>query len=364
MESKLFEPFTIRGLTLKNRIVRSATGEGVATPDGDLVDAHYEMYEALAKGGAGLIVSGHMFVKENGRASKGMAGIHNDDLIPQWRKLTDIVHEYGGVIAAQINHAGRQSTEEIIGETPIAPSAVTNKANGVTPREATVEEILDLIECYAAAAARAKDAGFDAVQLHCAHGYLMSQFISPYTNQRTDEWGGSTHARMSFVLDVLRAVRERAGADYPVMIKLNAEDFIDGGLTLKMSREIAEALEREGIDAIEISGGMAETVSKIVRTNIRTPDKEAYFRPYAEAFRKAVKTPLMLVGGIRSRAVMDAVLNDDVADFVSLCRPFIREPDLPNKLAAGEIDVVGCISCNACLSRRKEGEPLRCLADR
>ena len=362
MESKLFDPFTINGMTLKNRIVRSATGEGVATADGEPVDAHYEMYEALAKGGVGLIISGHMYVKDNGKVNHGMAGIHDDELIPLWQKLTDIVHEHGGKIAAQINHAGRQTTGDVIGETPLAPSPVTNKANGVTPREATVEEILDLIDRYATAGVRAKDAGFDAVQRHCAHGYLMSQFISPYTNQRTDEWGGGTHARMAFVLDVLRAARERVGDDYPIMVKLNAEDFIEGGLTLEMSCETAECLERDGIDAIEISAGMAETGSKIVRTNIRTPDKEAYFRPHAKAFRKTVKTPLMLVGGIRSRAVMDHVLNEDVADFVSLCRPFIREPDLADKLASGEIDTVGCISCNACTSKRKAGEPLRCLA--
>jgi len=356
----LFTPAVLNGLQVQNRLVRSATGEGMAGPEGEVNDGHVRLYEALAKGGVGLIISGHTFVKANGKASKGMTGIHKDERIPEWRKLTEAVHAHGGKIVAQLNHAGRQTATELIGETPLAPSAVLNKANNVTPREATEPEIVELVKCYGDAARRAKAAGFDGVQLHAAHGYLISQFISPYTNKRGDAWGGSPERRMRFLLEAYKSVRQQVGVGYPVMIKLNAEDFIEGGLTVDMSCQIAQALERAGIDAIEISAGMLETASKIVRTNIHSPEQEAYFLPYAERFRRAVRVPLMLVGGIRSRAVMDRILSEGQADFVSLCRPFIREPHLALLLKAGA-PKVECISCNQCSSSRRQGE-LRCMA--
>ena len=356
----ILDPFTINTMQVPNRFVRSATGESMAPDDGSITDDITEIYRALAEGGCGLIITGHVFVKANGRAGFGMTGIDKDELVPGWRRLVDVVHQTDSKIAMQINHAGRQTNPKVIGETPVAPSPVQAEGAQFTPRELTGEEIVELIDCYAQAARRAKEAGFDGVQIHCAHGYLLSEFISPHTNRRSDEWGGSEEKRGRMLMEVYKAVRAAVGDAFPVMVKLNAEDFLDDGLTLDMSTAIARTLTAAGIDAIEISGGMAVTADKIVRKGIDAPDKEAYFEPQVKAFRAAVDAPLMMVGGLRSRSVMDRVLGEGTADFVSLCRPFIREPDLANRFKTGEIEQVACVSCNLCSSARRRG-PLRCI---
>ncbi len=357
----IFSPITINGLEIRNRFVRSATGESMAPDDGSITDDLIEIYRALADGGCGLIITGHTFVKANGRAGFGMTGLHDDSLIPGWKRLVDSVHEAESKIVVQLNHAGRQTHPKIVGETPVAPSPVAAEGASFTPRELTHDDILDLIDCYAQAARRAKEAGFDGVQIHCAHGYLLSEFISPHTNRRTDSWGGSEENRARMLLEVLQAIRAQVGDGYPVMVKLNALDFLDYGLTLDMSTGIAKRLEAAGIDAIEVSAGMAVTVDKIVRKGIDSPDKEAYFEDEVKAFRAAVDAPLMMVGGMRSRGVMERVLGEGTADFISLCRPFIREPNLANKFKTGAIDRVACTSCNLCSSVRRKGK-LRCMA--
>ena len=357
----LFDPITLNGLTIGNRFVRSATGESMAPDDGSVTDEIIEIYRSLAQGGVGLIISGHTFVKANGRAGFGMTGVDRDDLVPGWKRLVEVVHETESAIAMQLNHAGRQTNPKVIGEMPVAPSPVPADGAGFTPMELAVEEIQDIIECFGRAAARARAAGFDAVQIHCAHGYLLSQFISPHTNKRTDEWGGSEDNRARMLLEVYKAIRAAVGQDYPVMVKLNAVDFIEDGLTLDMSLRIAQRLNDAGIDAIEISAGMAVTADKIIRKNIDLPEAEAYFLPFAREFRKVTSAPIMLVGGLRSRGVMEGVMAEGSADFVSLCRPFIREPDLVNKFQRREIDKVGCTSCNLCGSPRRRGK-LRCMA--
>ncbi len=347
--SLVFTPARVGKLDLSNRLVRSATGERMCTPEGRVTPLLVEFYARLARGGAGLVITGHSFVRADGKASEGMMGVHADRLLPGLKSLVAAVRDNGGRVVCQLNHAGRQTKPELIGgKRPIAPSAVTDKASGITPRELGADEIEPLIASYVAAARRCREAGFDGVQLHAAHGYLMSQFISPYTNRREDEWGGDLVGRARFVLEVLRRIRAELGRDYPVLIKLNAEDFIEGGLTVADSCRIAAMLEREGLDAVEISAGMAETVDKIVRKEIDAPAKEAYFLAYAREFRRHVACPIILVGGLRSLAVMESVLASGAADFVSLSRPLIREPELPNKLRDGAAARAACISCNCC----------------
>ena len=358
--SKLFEPITVNGLHIPNRFVRSATGESMAADDGGITEDIVDIYRALAEGGVGLIISGHTFVKANGRAGLGMTGIDSDELIPGWHRLVAAVHAADSKIAMQLNHAGRQTNPKIIGDRPVAPSSVPAEGSGFIPRELGGEEIEDIIKCFGKAAARARAAGFDAVQIHCAHGYLLSEFISPHTNRRTDEWGGSEDGRARMLMEVYAAIRTAVGDDYPVMVKLNAVDFLDDGLTIEMSTAIAKRLQDAGIDAIEISAGMAVTADKIVRKGIDSPEDEAYFMPFAREFKRAVSVPIMLVGGMRSRIVMEHVVAEGLAEFVSLCRPFIREPDLVRKLQSGEIDRAGCTSCNLCGSPRRRGK-LRCV---
>jgi len=359
--SILFEPRYVGKMEVKNRFVRSATAEGTADADGVVGDELFDMYRNLAKGGVGLIITGHAYVQLNGRAGGDQMGIHKDELVPRLRELADEVHtaSHDCKIAVQIAHAGRQAARRIVSD-PVAPSVVTESVTGITPREMTEADIEECINAFANAARRVKQAGFDGVQLHSAHGYLISSFNSPYTNRRTDKWGGSPENRMRFLMETYRRVRAEVGSDYPVMVKLNAEDFVDGGIEIDESALIARALSEEGIDAIEVSGGMYESPRRkgVIRMGIRKPEQEAYFLPHDEKIKEAVgNTPVMAVGGMRSVSIMEDVINAGKADFISLCRPLIREPDLPNRIKSGN-QKADCISCNGCMSSRVD--TLRC----
>lgn len=347
--SILFTPARIGTLEVPNRLVRSATGEKMCRPDGRVTPLLVEFYARLARGGVGLIITGHSFVRADGKASEGMMGVHDDAMLPGLAQLVAAVHREGGRAICQINHAGRQTRPELLGgRRPVAPSAVTDKASGITPRALEAQEIEALIDSYAAAARRCREAGFDGVQLHCAHGYLMSEFLSPHTNRREDGWAGSLEARARFPLEALRRIRAEQGRAWPVLVKLNAEDFIEGGLSLAESCQAAAMLEREGADAIEVSAGMAESVDRIVRKQIDSQEKEAYFLPQVREMRRWVAVPLICVGGLRSRPVMESVLESGAAQFVALSRPFIREPELAEKLRGGPEARAACISCNCC----------------
>lgn len=354
----LFEPGAIGAMSLKNRLIRSATATGMCAGDGTPTPQVVAFYRRLAEGGVGLIITGHCYVALNGKANPGMMGLWSDTIIPSLRKLTDAVHEANGTVVAQLNHAGRQTRPDITGQPLVAPSPIPVKGTEHVPRELSETEILDIIEAYGQAARRAREAGFDGVQLHCAHGYLMSQFLSPYTNKRTDAWGGTPEKRRRFPLEVYRRVRRAVGADYPVLVKQNGADFLEGGLEVEESVELAAALEREGIDAIEVSCGMSESFLKIARINIRSPRKEAYLLPLATVFRQHVRVPLILVGGMRSRATMERLISQSKVDFVSMSRPLIREADLPRRFQAGQ-EAATCCSCNACFQHSPG--PLRCM---
>jgi len=362
---KVFEPKEIGGLLIKNRLVRSATYEAMAAENGRVTDRLVKLYETLAKGGVGLIITGYAYVQRDGRGALYMTGIDRDNLIPGLRRITETVHEQGEncKVAIQLAHCGRQTT---VVETPVAPSAVFEPVAKEMPREMKIEDIKETIEAFAEAIRRAKEAGFDAVQLHAAHGYLLSEFLSPYTNRRTDEYGGSTENRMRIVEEIFNSAIEKVGKDFTILIKMNVSDFLEGGIELDESKKIAEKLSKMGISAIETSGGMWETRIHnkdltASRTNIRSKDKEAYFLPYAREIKRAIDVPLILVGGIRSLDVAERILAEGSADFVALCRPLIREPDLPNKWLRGVRGLTAeCISCNACYESLTNGN-VRCI---
>jgi len=349
MTELLFTPARLGSLTIKNRLVRSATGEGMALPDGGVTDDLVAFYRRLAEGGVGLIITGHTYVHPLGKVNPGMTGLYKDDLVPGHRRLTEAAHAAGGTVAVQINHAGRQTSPARIGQQkPLAPSALARPSSPFLPKEMTEEEIEEAIQAFADAGRRAVAAGYDGVQIHSAHGYLISEFNSPYANHRTDRWGGSPENRRRFLLEVSRRVRQAVGPQVPVFVKLNGTDFVEGGLTSEESAEIAQALEAEGIDAIEVSAGFAESGDLIVRKGIATEEQEAYLLPLARPIREAVRVPVMLVGGLRSRAVMERMLAEEGMTFLSLSRPFICQPDLANRLRTGEIDRVACTSCGRC----------------
>lgn len=354
----LFDPATIGTLELPNRLIRSATAERMAYPHGRPKPPLGDLYRELSLGGVGLIIAGHMYVHPSGKAHPEMTGIHADALIPPLAELTAAVHETGGHVAAQINHGGMQCSVETVSE-PVAPSAIDAPFLSRPARELTSDEIPVLIDAYATAARRALQAGFDGVQLHAAHGYLISQFLSPFTNRRTDEWGGDFERRLRFLGAVTDAVRGQVGADYPVFVKLGMVDGVDGGLTPRDGARVAAALADMGLDAIEISGGIGGGASLKTRGGIRSDSDEAYFRPLGRRAREVTALPIALVGGIRSLHVMVDVVQSGDADFISLCRPLIREPDLPRRLQQGLQKRASCISGNRCWPD-EPGEGIAC----
>jgi 2,4-dienoyl-CoA reductase-like NADH-dependent reductase (Old Yellow Enzyme family) len=364
VQESLFSPISIGRLELKNRLVRSATAECLATePEGWATPALAGLYGDLARGGIGLIITGHAYVVGGGKCHPEMLGAYADELIPRLRSLAEVVHAEGGRIALQINHGGRHCAPESVPE-PTAPSAVAAPGRPA-PREMTAAEIVAAVDAFGQAARRAQAAGFDAVQLHGAHGYLIGQFLSSHTNRRTDMWGGDFERRLRFLGAVCEAVRGQVGSDYPVLIKLGMADNLErvpDGLSPEEGQSIAGRLAGLGLNAVEVSGGWgggrADFNSRLA-VGSRAP--EAYFRPLARRAKAATHLPVMLVGGLRSRVVMEEVLAHGDADLISLCRPLICEPDLPHRLESGQAAASACISGNRCWADRAgQGTGCKC----
>jgi 2,4-dienoyl-CoA reductase-like NADH-dependent reductase (Old Yellow Enzyme family) len=356
----LFEPFTLAGLTLRNRLVRSATFEKRADEDGRATDAILRLYEELAEGGVGLIITGSALVHPSGRALRRMLSIHSNIFIDGLARLAEGVHRKGGLVAVQLGHGGRQCPPLMLGGAePLAPSAVYDPSTKATPRAMTDREIWDMVDAFGEAAWRARAAGFDAVQVHGAHGYLVSSFLSPHTNRRDDYWGGDEQRRFHFVEEVFTAVRSAVGREFPVLIKLNADDLLPGGLKPPESVRIALGLEAMGLDAVEVSGGMRESKVTALREGIKSPHEEAYFRKESRLFKENLSIPVILTGGMRTRAVMEDVLAKGEADLIGMSRPLIREPRLPAEMAASGKDA-DCISCNKCTRFSRISE-VKCL---
>jgi len=385
--SELFEPGSIGSMQLKNRLVRSATAECLATDDCRVTDRYLRAYSQLAKGGVGLIITGNYYVNAMGRSLARIIVIDKDEIIDDLRKVTEAVHEHGAKIVAQVNHGGRQCDPKVICATPLAPSPVRDKLSRVKPREMSNDEIEETITAFGEAARRAKEAGFDGVQIHGAHGYLVNQFLSRYTNRRSDRWGGSLENRMRYLEEVYQAMRSAVGPDYPILIKINSEDYVKNGVTLEECITVCKKLDELGIDAIEVSGGILEkglvyvkgdvpmdlvlrnrsVVERFLMRFIEKPMREgarfeeAYFLPQAAAIKKSVNVPIMVVGGMQRRATMEHALRSGQADFISICRPFIRQPNLVNRLEKGEEDPISCTNCNRCsIEIAVHYNPLKC----
>lgn len=355
--SAVFEDTIINGMGLKNRLVRSATWEGMCDTDGRPTEKLVSFYKNLTKGGVGLIITGYTFVRPEGKQLSGKMGITTDDFEDDFKQLTGAVHEHGGKVVIQLVHAGGQADQKSSGLDPLAPSSVHAKQYPAMPKELTKSQISDIVEAFGDGAERARQWGFDGIQLHGSHGYLINQFLSPLTNLRADEYGGDIENRSRFLMQVYRKVREKAGNDYPVMIKLNASDNLDGGLDIGDAIYAAKRLSKEGIDAIEVSSGTAASGEKgPARKKINKPEKEGYNVEFARRIKKEVSCPVMVVGGFRSYAVIEKTLKDGGLDYISMSRPLIREPDLPNRWLKGDLEPAKCISCNSCfIPGMKEG---------
>jgi 2,4-dienoyl-CoA reductase-like NADH-dependent reductase (Old Yellow Enzyme family) len=341
MSTSLGDPLLLpNGTQLPNRIAKSATSEALAhRRTGRPLDGLVRLYERWGAGGAGLLVTGNVVIDRDGRTEPGNVVLDDQvdrDARDTLRRWATAAQHQGACAFMQLNHAGRQVPRRI-SHHPVAPSAVAVRGKGglfARPRELGSSEIRALIDRFARAAEVAAEAGFAGVQLHAAHGYLINQFLSPLSNRRSDEWGGTPAARMRFLLETVRAVRERIGSSVAIAVKLNSADFQRGGFTEEESMGVVAALERERIDLLEISGGNYES-SAMMGERASTKQREAYFLDYAVKVRGTTPLPLMLTGGLRTATAMHGIIRDGAVDVVGLARPLIVEPDLPARLLAG-----------------------------
>ena len=361
--AELFESVSINGMTLANRFVRSATWEGLANREGSVTPKLTKMMVELARGEVGLIISSYTFVSPEGQSSPGQLAIHDDRFVAGLRVMVQAVHEAGGRIALQIVHGGRFADFALTGLRPIGPCAIA-KDGQTTCRAMSKSDIANIVSAFTQAAVRAKQAGFDAVQLHAAHGFLLSQFLSPALNQRTDEYGGTLENRARFLLEVVRSIRKATGPAYPLLIKLNSEDFLEGGLTRDEAVQVAAMLEAASVDAIEFSGGTVVSPEKFSPSRpgkLKVPQDEVFYREAAKLYKARVGMPLMLVGGIRSFETADDLIRRGVADYVSLGRPLICEPGLVKRWHKGDRRRSDCASCNSCFAPAGDGRGVYCV---
>ena len=388
--SVLFSPRKIGNVELPNRFVNSATYEAMAKETGEVSDELIKRYARLAKGGIGLCITGLMYVHDSGRGYKNQTGIYDDRMIPGLKKLVDAVHQAGGRIAFQIAHCGRQTTKSMVGTTPLAPSSRgRDPMYFVKPKEMTEDQIVETIKAFGAAARRAVEAGADGIQLHGAHGYLISEFLSPYFNIRTDSWGGSDENRFRFLKEIYAEVKKAVPDGFPVMVKLNANDYTPKkGVTPPLATKYAGWLAELGIDAVEVSCGATNySYMNMCRGDVPKAEMiqglswwekpighlmlgklvgkydlvEGYNLETAKMIKPVIgDTALFLVGGMRTVSQMEKVLEKKYANFISMSRPFIREPFLVNKIKEGKMDRVSCVSCNRCLAAVANGIPVYC----
>ena len=359
---KVFEPAMIGNITLTNRFIRSATGEGLATPKGFCSKLLVNLMEDLARGGVGLIITGHTAVSPEGRANIRQLCLWNSGHLPALSEMTARVHEAGGKIVMQISHAGFFSNSAKTREASLGP-VIRTTDNGMISREMTRLDIRKTVAAFSAAAELTRQAGFDGVQIHAAHGYLLSSFLSPHYNQRRDEYGGTPENRARFLLEVVDAVTQSTGGNYPLLVKMNVNDFLPNGSSVNDMLKAAALLEQAGVTAVELSGGTLESGNLIpARSGIVRRESEGYYKEDARYFKEKIRLPLILVGGFRSLDICESYLKDGFCDFIAMARPFIREPDLISRWKNDDIKPSTCTSDNLCYQPLRAGKGLYCLS--
>lgn len=379
----IFESTKIGNITVKNRILRSATHDGMAGKNGEPTDELIRKYENLAKNEVGCIITGYAAVSKNGVSPyPNMLKIFDDEVINDYKKLTDAVHKHNTPIILQLAHCGRQTSSKAIGMQKVAPSNVLHTFYPDKSKELNSSEIYQIIDDFVASAIRAEKAGFDGVQLHGGHGYLLHDFMSPYGNRRNDEWGSTLENRCKIVELIIKGIKEKT--NLPVWIKLSAEDNRKNGMRIETSVKICKRLEKAGCDAIEVSCGTVQDGMNTMRSKLMPMDAVFKYREPVASFpkvikkfslvganlvnplikqptplenfnvdnaskiKKAVSIPVIVVGGIHKLCDMEQIVESEKADFVSMCRPFICEPNLAKKLKDGTQTEAKCIMCNYC----------------
>lgn len=316
----MLQPIKVGKLTLNNRLVMPPMATSKAEADGKVSQDIIDYYAEKSEGGyISLIIIEHSFIMPVGKASEQQMSIAEDSMVERLKDLAEVIHKNGSKAVMQINHAGSAASEEVIGNTPVGPSAVPNPRRGNIPRELTAAEIADVVQGFTKAARRVKEAGFDGVEIHSAHGYLLNQFFSPLSNKRTDEYGGDIYGRIHIHIQIIEAVRIEVGDDFPILLRLGASDFIDGGITIEDSQIAAREFEKAGISMLDISGGFSGyNVADLA-------GHQGYFAPLTEAIKKVVSIPVILTGGITDINTAEQLLAEGKTDLIGVGRAILKD---------------------------------------
>ncbi len=358
-----FSPYRINHLTLPNRSIRAAIWEGMATDEGRVTPRLVDTMVALARNDVGLVITGHAYVHSQGQAGPWQLGAHSEDMNDGLRRMVDAVHAAGGRICLQLAHAGGHAATRLTGQDALGPSVFEGRFGGRC-RAMSVADIQTVLHAMAAGARRAREVGFDTVQIHAAHGYLLSQFLSPVTNKRQDRYGGALENRARMVCDTIREVRAAVGSDFPVLVKINSEDFVERGFQQDDMLQAVAYLEAAGVDAVELSGGTVinpQETHCARKVHPKNPDQEAYYRRAALAFKAISALPLILVGGIRTLPTAEKLIAGGIVDLIAFGRPFIAEPGLIRRWQDGDSTPAACISCNRCYVPLQAGQGVSCV---
>lgn len=360
MLKKLFEPLTVKNLVIPNRATVSAMVANFCNEDGTATERYIAYHEAKAKGGWGLIFTEDYAVSPYGKGFSNVAGLWCDEQIESHSELPKRVHKHGSKIMAQIYHAGRQTTSRVIGKVPVAPSAIPDPFSEEIPHELSVAEIKEIVEQFGDCALRAKKTGFDGIELHGAHGYLIAEFMSPYSNKRTDEYGGRLENRLRFPLEVIKNVREKCGENFVVCFRISSDEYVPGGRTIEDTKAIVPILEKAGIDMIHITAGVYATFDAIIPP---AAVPHGWIVNYAEEVKKLVSIPVITVGRINDPKIAEQVLEGGKADLITMARASLCDPELPNKAKEGRFEEIRqCIGCNfGCTGRLNQDLPIKCV---
>lgn len=322
----LFDPIVIKGLTLKNRLVMPPMFTKMATEEGEVTDRHIGYYTTRARGGVGLIIIEHTYVSKDGKLSPGQIGLYDDKLISGLKLLAEAIHREGAKVVLQLTHAGAQASSGIIGQQPVGPWNVGTLKSKEVPRPLILKELEALVAAFGEASRRAMDAGFDSIELHGAHGFLLCQFLSPYTNRRDDAYGGDLAGRLRFPLEVIKEVKTRMGKNIPLFYRFGADDMLEGGLTSQEGKMAATYLEQAGVDVIDVSGGLGAIEHKLSA-------EQGYFVPLARGIKEVVKVPVIGVGNITEPEFADKIVREGTVDMVAFGHMLLSNPEFPKQAA-------------------------------
>lgn len=348
--NRLKQSLQMKGHIFKNRLVRSATWENMADSDGRPQPRLIDQYRVISESGVSLIVTGCAYILRGHQPNSGMMGIYDDSFRQEYQRIVNTAHKNDCRIIIQLDN-GSSQTRFKPSRVIWGPSAVPEKSTSIVPKSMTSEDIQSLTQGFVNASIRACIYGFDGVQLHCAHGYALSQFLSPYSNQRQDQYGGNIMNRSRIICEISKAIREKVSDNFIIAVKINSEDFVEGGLNQEDSLAACILLEKAGIDIIEVSGGIWASGDLYARRpRHMASENEAYFLPYSQILAENVSCPVILTGGIRNPEIADKILESTKISFIGLSRPLLREPGLPLQWLNGSTTKSRCISCNQCFS--------------